>query len=101
MRSHHGELCKVLTVSKPTLSSLTLELFSKKIIELDVKAIILEKGGVDGADLLLTEVLIKTEHNPEQLNVVQKALEEQSTLDDITKKMKNCYVTGEYCSLEL
>ena len=101
MKSHHGELCKVLTVSKPTLSWLTLELFSKKIIELDVKTDVLEKGGVDGADLLLTQVLIMTEHNPKHLNVVQEALEKQSTLDEITEKMKNSCVTGKHCNFRI
>ena len=101
MRSHHGELCKVLSVSSTTLSSLTLELFSKKIIELDVKTDVLKKGGVHGADLLLTQVLIMTEHNPKHLNVVQEALEKQSKLDEITEKMKNSCVTGKHCNFRI
>ena len=101
MRSHHGELCKVLTVSSTTLSSLTLELFSKKIIELDVKTDVLEKGGVHGADTLLTHVLIKSKHNPKHLNVVQEALEKQSTLDEITEKMRNSCVTGKHCNFRI
>ena len=101
MRSHHKELCEVLNVSKPTLSSLTLELFSKKIIELDVKTDVLEKGGVHGADTLLTHVLIKCERNPKLLNVVQEALEKHCTLDEITEKMKNSCVTGKHCNFRI
>ena len=102
MRSHHRDLCRVLNFSTTTLSSLTLELFAKNIIELDVKMEVLQKGGIAGADVLLTHVLMKTEHNPEHLDIVQKALENEHTLVEIIEKMKkDCMTTGEHCSLEI
>ena len=87
-RSNHAELCKLLNTSKPTLLSLTIELYSKSIIDTKIKMDVLKEGGLAGADILLTHVQTKIEQNPEHLDTVQKAMENEQFLDEIMKKMK-------------
>ena len=88
LRLNHAELCKLLNTSKPTLLSLTIELYSKRIIDTKVKTDVLDKGGFAGADILLAHVQTKIEQSPEHLDTVQKAMENEQFLDEIVKKMK-------------
>ena len=89
LRSNHAELCRLLHVSESTLLSLTVELYAKGIIDLNVKIDVLKNGGFAGADMLLTHVQIKIEQNPEHLDIVQKAMEREHFLHEIVKKMKH------------
>ena len=88
MRSHLADLCKLLNISEPTLLSLTNELYSKNVIDRDVKIEVIRKGGSIGADILLTHVEMMIKQNPEHRDVVQKAMEKQQFLHEITEKMK-------------
>ena len=88
LRSNHAELCRLLNVSEPTLLSLTVELYAKEIIDLNVKIDVLNKGGFSGADILLTHVQMKIDQSPEHLHIVQKAMENEQFLAEIIKKMK-------------
>ena len=88
LRSNHAELCRLLNGSKPTLLSLTAELYAKRIIGMNIKIDVQDKGGFSGADILLTHVQMKIEQSPEHLDIVQKALENEQFLDEIVKKMK-------------
>ena len=87
-RSKHAELCKLLNISESTLFSLTLELYAEKVIDLEVKIDVLNKGGIVGADILLTHIQMKIDNSPEHLDNVQKAMENEQCLDEIVKKMK-------------
>ena len=88
-RSNHAELCKLLNTSEPTLLSLTIELYSKSIIDTKIKIDVLKEGGLAGADILLTHVQMKIEQSPaEHLDTVQEAMENEQFLDEIVKKMK-------------
>ena len=89
LRSNHAELCRLLNVSESTLLSLTVELYAKEIIDLNVKIDVLKNGGFAGADILLTHVQMKIEQKPEQLDIVQKAMEREHFLHEIVKKMKH------------
>ena len=88
LRSNHAELCRLLNGSKPILLSLTVELYAKGIIDINIKIDVLKKGGFTGADILFTHVQMKIEHSPELLDITQKALEKEQFLDGIVKKMK-------------
>ena len=88
LRSNYAELCELLNTSEPTLLSLTNKLYAKKIIDMKVKIDVRNKGGYDGADILLTHVQMKIEQSPEHLDTVQKAMENEQFLDEIVKKMK-------------
>ena len=88
LRSNHADLCRLLNGSEPTLLSLTTELYAKGIIDINIKIDISNKGGFSGADILLTHVQMKIEQSPEQLDIVQKAMENEQFLHEIVKKMK-------------
>ena len=88
LRSNHAELCRLLNISDPTLLSLTVELYAKKIIDENIQIDVLKKGGFAGANILLTHVQTKIKQNPEHLDTVQKAMENEQLLDEIVKKMK-------------
>lgn len=88
MKSHFRDLCTLLNTSPPTLRSLTLELFSNGVIDMDIKIDVLTRGGAASADILLTHVLTNVEQNTEHLNVVQNAIENEQFLHDITETMK-------------
>ena len=88
LRLHHAELCRLLNVSDPTLISLTVELYAKEIIDVNIQIDVLKKGGFAGANILLTHVQMKIEQSPEHLATVQKAMEKEQFLDGIVKEMK-------------
>ena len=52
---------------------------------MEVKIDVLTRGRAAGADILL---LTKVEQNTEHLNAVQKAIEKEQFLHDITETMK-------------
>ena len=87
--SHHNAICDVLSVSKPTLISLTGKLFSEHIIDRPTKTSVLSKGGYKGADILLDHVEMKVESNPSILQTVLKAMKEHESLVDIVEQMEN------------
>ena len=88
LRSNHAELCRLLNCSEPTLLSITVELYAKKIIDTNIQIDVLKKGGLAGANILLTHVQMKIEQSPEYLDIVQKAMENEQFLHEIVKKMK-------------
>ena len=88
LRSNHAELCKLLNVSETTLLSLTVELYAKAVIDVNLKMEVLKKGGYAGADILLTHVQMKIEQSPEYLDIVQKVMENEQFLHEIIKNMK-------------
>ena len=88
LRSNHAELCKLLNVSDPTLLSLTVELYAKAVIDVNIKMEVLKKGGYAGADILLTHVQMKIEQSTEYLDIVQKVMENEQFLHEITENMK-------------
>ena len=55
---------------------------------MEIKIDVLTRGRAAGADILLTHVLTNVEQNTEHLNVVQKAIEQEHFLRDITETMK-------------
>ena len=94
LRSNYAELCRLLNVSEPTLLSLTIELYAKGIIDVNMQIDVLKKGGYVGANILLTHVQMKIEQNPECLDIVQKAMENEQFLNEIVKKMKKGKLYG-------
>ena len=88
LRSNHAELCKLLNVSETTLLSLTVELYAKAVIDVNIKMEVLKKGGYAGADILLTHVQMKIEQSPKYLDIVQKVMENEQFLHEIIENMK-------------
>ena len=88
LRSNYAELCRLLNGSEPTLSSLTVELYAKRIIDSNIKIEVLKKGGFAGANILLTHVQMKIDQSSEHLDIVQEAFEKEEFLGEIVKKMK-------------
>ena len=94
LRSNHAELCRLLNASEPTLLSLTVELYAKKIIDTNIQIDVLKKGGLVGANILLTHVQMKIEQSPEYLDIVQKAMENEQFLHEIMTKIKKSKFYG-------
>ena len=88
LKSNHADLCRLLNGSESTLLSLTVELYAKGIIDMNIKRDVQKKGGFIGADILFTHVHIRIEQNLEHLTIVHEALEKETFLDEIVKKMR-------------
>ena len=87
--SHHHVICRVLSVSETTLISLTGKLFSKRIIDMPTKTLVLSKGGYKGADILLDHVEMKVESKPHILLTVLDTMKEHELLVDIVNEIVN------------
>ena len=87
LRHHHHKLCEILDSSEPTFRSLTLNLFSKEIIDANTKNYLLEKVGL-GADKLLDHVEKKVEAKPERMDVVLQIMDKEESLQDIVEEIR-------------
>ena len=86
--SHHNDICKVLAVSETTLISLAVELYAKRIIDIDTKSAVISKGGYKGADALLDIVKMGVDFKPGILLSVFDAMQKMNVLKDIVEKMQ-------------
>ena len=87
--SHHNVICKVLSVSKTTLISLTGKLFEVRIVDRATKIAVISKGGYEGADTLLDHVEIRVDNNPQLLHTVLEAMRELKALKDVVEQIDN------------
>ena len=86
--SHHNDICSTLSVSKTTLVSLTGKLFQLRIVDRSTKTAVVSKGGYKGADILLDFVEMKLDNNPEILESVLEAMQENESLKEIVWQIK-------------
>ena len=87
LRRHHHKLSKILDSSEPTYRSLTLNLFSEKIIDGKTKKHLLQKVGL-GAENLLDHVEKKVATKPERMDLVLRIMDKEECLQDIVEEIR-------------
>ena len=88
---HNLEICRVLNISRDTLICFALALFGKGVFDELSKQSIMDKKGLEGADLLLSFVrgyLEGDEDDDKRLKDVLKCFEEVDSLKDMLVKIK-------------
>ena len=88
------EISRVLNISHDTLISFALALFGKRVIDELSKKSIMDKKGLEGADLLLGFVrgyLEGDEDDDRRHKDVLRCFEEVESLKDVLSKMKKGY----------
>ena len=94
IRCHFSELSNQLAVSSDLLLSVSVGFFQYKIIDRVTKAEINNKGGLVGADILLTHIDMKVEQSPNDYLVpVMNVLRDEVALRDTVRKMED-YIAG-------
>ncbi len=97
IRRHCSQLSNQLAVSSDLLLSVSVGFYQCNIIDRVTKADINNKGGLVGADILLTHIHMKVEQSPEDyLVTVMNVLRDEVTLRDTVRKMEDylpCRVT--------
>ena len=92
--SHNLEICRVLNISRDTLICFALALFGKGVIDELSKQSIMDKKGLEGADLLLSFVrgyLEGDEDDDRRHKDVLKCFKDVESLKDVLAKMKKGY----------
>ena len=90
IRLHFSQLANQLAVSSDLLLSVSAGFFQCNIIDLVTKAEINNKGGLVGADILLTRVYMKVEQSPnDYLDPIMNVLRDELALRDTVRKMED------------
>ena len=93
IRLHFKRLSNQLAVSSDLLLSVSVGFYQYNIIDLVTKAKV-NKGGLVGADILLTHVHMKVEQSPnDYLDPVMNVLRDEVALRDTVRKMED-YLAG-------
>ena len=97
IRLHFKRLSNQLAVSSDLLLSVSVGFYQYNIIDLVTKAEVNNKGGLVGADILLTHVHMKVVQSPNDYLVpVMNVLRDEVALRDTVRKMEDylpCRVT--------
>ena len=94
IRLHFKRLSNQLAVSSDLLLSVSVGFYQYNIIDLVTKAEVNNKGGLVGADILLTHVHVKVEQSPNDYLVpVMNVLRDEVALRDTVRKMED-YLAG-------
>ena len=94
IRLHFKRLSNQLAVSSDLLLSVSVGFYQYNIIDLVTKAEVNNKGGLVGADILLTHVHMKVEQSPNDYLVpVMNVLRDEVALRDTVRKMED-YLAG-------
>ena len=88
LRSCCSQLCNVLATANTTMISFTLKLYEKRIIDMATKSEILERKGLEVANMLMDLVMMKINLRPERLELVLQIMEELEDLQDIVEKIR-------------
>ena len=90
IRLHFKRLSNQLAVSSDLLLSVSVGFYQYNIIDRVTKAEINNKGGLVGADILLTHVHMKVEQSPNDYLVpVMNVLRDEVALRDTVRKMED------------
>ena len=94
IRRYFKRLSNQLAVSSDLLLSVSVGFYQCNIVDLVAKTNINNKGGLVGADILLTSVHMKVEQSPNDYLVpVMNVLRDEVALSDTVRKMEN-YLAG-------
>ena len=94
IRRHCSQLSNQLIVSSDLLLSVSVGFYQYNIIDQVTKAEVNNKGGLVGADILLTHVHMKVEQSPNDYLVpVMNVLRDEVALRDTVRKMED-YLAG-------
>ena len=93
LRSHYSLLCTVLASANQILRTLAGKLYEKCIIDVHTKNEILERKGLEGANLLVDLVMMKIDLRPERLEIVLQIMEEVEDLQDILEMIRKELIT--------
>ncbi len=94
IRRHFRRLSNQLAASKNLLLSVSIGYFQCSIINQVTHAEVDGKGGLDGANILLTHVHMKVEQSPNDYLVpVMNVLRDEVALTDTVRKMED-YLAG-------
>ena len=94
IRRHCSQLSNQLIVSSDLLLSVSVGFYQYNIIDQVTKAEVNNKGGLVGADILLTHVHMKVEQSPnDYLDPVMNVLRDEVALRDTVRKMED-YLAG-------
>ncbi len=94
IRRHFTQLSTKLAVSRQLLLSVSIAYFQCNIIDHVTQAEVNNKGGLDGANILLTHVHMKVEQSPNDYLVpVMNVLRDEVALRDTVRKMED-YLAG-------
>ena len=88
---HHGkDLVRIMANSKITLNSLAQELYSADIIDMTTKNEAMTKGGQEGANILLNNMVMKIDENEKHLETILQVLPsaKDSLLSDRVQRIK-------------
>ncbi len=95
IRRHFKRLSRQLAVSSDLLLSVSVGFYQCNIIDQVTKAEINSKGGLVGADILLTHIDMKVEQSPNDYLVpVMNVLRDEVALRDTVRKMEADYLAG-------
>ena len=94
IRRHCSQLSNQLAVSSDLLLSVSVGFYQYNIIDRVTKAEVNNKGGLVGADILLTHIDMKVEQSPnDYLDPVMNVLRDEVALRDTVRKMED-YLAG-------
>ena len=94
IRLHFKRLSNQLAVSRELLLSVSIGYFQCSIIDHVTQAEVNNKGGLEGANILLTHVHMKVEQSPNDYLVpVMNVLRDEVALRDTVRKMED-YLAG-------
>ena len=90
IRRHFTQLANQLAVSSDLLLSVSVGFYQYNIIDRVTKAEVNNKGGLVGADILLTQIEMKVEQSPNDYLVpVMNVLRDEVALRDTVRKMED------------
>ena len=88
LRSCCSQLCNVLATAHTTMISFTLKLYEKRIIDKTTKIEILERKGLEVANILMDLVMMKIDLRPERLELVLQIMRELEDLQDVVEMIQ-------------
>ena len=87
LKSHHGDICDVLSRSEETLIMFSGMLYGKRIIDVHTKNTVIRKKGSEGADILMNTVEMKVEQTPRHLKRVLRLMKKLEDLETISHRI--------------
>ena len=100
LRKHYAKLFEILSVSKESLFNLSASCYENELIDLQLKSVITNSDGNVGANKLLDHLEMKIKQSKKYLPVVLNLMDEETTLKDVVKKMKEFVELGNSENIE-
>ena len=95
LRKYYSKICEILNVYEVTLESLTIDMYSCRLIDCMTKNQVLREKGYAGANVLMDCIMLKLDQTPTKVRDVFRILCRQKTLHSIAKTMQ-CSLNGSF-----